>query len=59
MKIRKIKKQLKLTNDEWIIKVGLDSLKLIRKWAKINHSNSKSNMKILTNNFYRKRKIIK
>ena len=58
MNIRKIKKELKKTNDTKFIKIGLFSINRIRKWAKIKHYNSKSNMKILTKNFYYNGKFI-
>tara|TARA_B110000858_G_C17411457_1_gene296939 strand:+ start:147 stop:323 length:177 start_codon:yes stop_codon:yes gene_type:complete len=53
MNIRKVKKQVKKL-DDWQLKgIALMSLRGIKKWAKINHRNNKSNMKILTGNFYR------
>lgn len=62
MNRRKIKKELKrlleLTDDKRYIKHALKDLKLIRVWEKTKHENSKSNMKILTNNFYKYGKFI-
>lgn len=53
MKRRKIKKAIKKVDDAKFQKIALSSLKLIHVWEKKNHRNSKSNMRILTNNFYR------
>lgn len=53
MNRRKIKKAIKKVNDFKFRKIALSSLKLIRTWEKLKHKNSKSNMRILTNNFYR------
>jgi len=53
MNRRKIKKAIKKVDDARFIKIALTSLKLMRKWEKLKHRNSKSNMRILTKNFYR------
>jgi hypothetical protein len=53
MNRRKIKKAIKKVDDFRFRKIALSSLKLIRVWEKLKHRNSKSNMRILTNNFYR------
>ena len=53
MNRRKIKKAIKKVDDFRFRKIALSSLKLIRVWGKLKHRNSKSNMRILTNNFYR------
>lgn len=53
MNRRKIKKQIKRSDDARFKKIALNSLKMIRVWEKLCHENSKSNMRILTNNFYR------
>jgi hypothetical protein len=53
MNRRKIKKQIKRVDDFKFKKNALISLKLIKFWGNFNHRNSKSNMKILTHNFYR------
>jgi len=58
MNIRKIKKELKKPIHNDIRHTGLMSLQLIRRWSKINHYNSKSNMRILTQNFYRNKKFL-
>lgn len=53
MNIRKTKKAIKKINDVRFQRIALSSLKMIRQWSRIIHVNSKSNMKILTRNFYR------
>jgi hypothetical protein len=53
MNRRKIKKAIKKVDDFKFRKKALSSLKLIHTWEKLKHPNSKSNMRILTNNFYR------
>lgn len=60
MNRRKVKKQLKkFLKDETDIKhanrirLMISSLKLMKYWEKSKHPNGKSNMKILTENFYR------
>jgi hypothetical protein len=53
MNRRKIKKEIKKVDDFRFRKIALSSLKMIRVWEKLKHRNSKSNMRILTNNFYR------
>lgn len=58
MKIRKIKKEIKKTGDKRFIRMAMHSLKLLLKWSKIDHRNSKSNMKILQENFLRNGKFI-
>jgi hypothetical protein len=58
MNRRKIKKAIKKDDDLMWVKRALSSLKLLRTWEKIKHKNSKSNMRILTNNFYRNGKFI-
>lgn len=58
MKIRKVKKIIKKVYEPKFVKIRLKDLKLISIWAKINHVNSKINMKILTGNFYRKGQFI-
>lgn len=52
MNIRKIKKEIKKLKCEIFKRQALKSLKLIRIWCNINHQNSKSNMMILTKNFW-------
>lgn len=54
MKIRKVKKAIKKLDNKIAIRRGLSSLNLLKKWSKIDHPNSKSNMRILTGNIYRK-----
>jgi hypothetical protein len=44
MNRRKIKKAIKKLDDPQLIKIALSSLKLLRTWEKLKHSNSKSNM---------------
>lgn len=58
MNRRKIKKAIKKDDDLMWFKRALSSLKLMRTWEKLKHRNSKSNMRILTNNFYRNGKFI-
>lgn len=58
MNRRKIKKAIKKVDDARFVKIALSSLRLMRTWEKLKHRNSKSNMKILTNNFYRNGKFI-
>lgn len=58
MNRRKIKKAIKKDDDLMWVKRALSSLKLMRTWEKLKHRNSKSNMRILTNNFYRNGKFI-
>lgn len=58
MNRRKIKKSIKKVNDIFFVKEALNDIKLIRTWEKLKHDNSKSNMRILTNNFYRNGKFI-
>ena len=58
MKIRKMKKVAKKSDDKAFRHITLYSLKLIKQWCKIDHPNSKSNMKILTENFYHRGKFI-
>ncbi len=58
MNRRKIKKAIKKDDDLMWVKMALSSLKLMRTWEKLKHRNSKSNMRILTNNFYRNGKFI-
>ena len=53
MNIRKVKKQAKKLDDWRLKKIALMSLKKIRIWSHVDHPNSKSNMMILTKNFYR------
>ena len=59
MKIRKIKKEAKKLKDWRLKNIALSSLKGIKTWSNIDHHNSKSNMKILTCNFFRNGKFIK
>ncbi len=54
MNIRKMKKKIKKLNCKIFKRQALGSLKLIKKWSAIEHQNSKSNMVILTGNFWRK-----
>ena len=61
MNRRKVKKQLKKflkeETDERCknrIRGSIRSLKLMKYWEKSKHPNGKSNMRILTGNFYRK-----
>lgn len=56
MNIRKIKKMIKKLDDVKSKKIALSSLKMINQWSKIDHPNSKSNMKILQGNFWYKGK---
>jgi hypothetical protein len=56
--IRKMKKKVKATNDELFIRRAMSDFRLIKQWSKIDHPNSKSNMKILTENFYRNGKLL-
>ena len=58
MNRRKIKKAIKKVDDVKFQKRAFSSLRLVRVWEKSNHPNSKSNMKILTNNFYRNGKLL-
>ena len=58
MNRRKIKKQIKKVDDAWFVKMALKSIKMIRVWEKIDHRNSRSNMMILTQNFYRNGKFL-
>jgi len=58
MNRRKIKKAIKKDDDFLWVKRALRSLGLLRTWEKLKHNNSKSNMRILTNNFYRNGKFI-
>jgi len=58
MNIRKIKKSIKKLDDIRFKKIALTSLKKIKQWSKIDHNNSKSNMKILQSNFWRNGKFI-
>ena len=53
MNIRKMKKAIKKLDDERFKKIALTSLKKIKQWSKIDHPNSKNNMKILQGNFWR------
>jgi hypothetical protein len=53
MNIRKTKKEIKKLDDDRFIKTSLKSLKYIKQWSKKDHQNSKSNMRILTGNFWR------
>jgi len=53
MNRRKIKKAIKKVDDARFQKIALSSLRLLRVWEKLKHRNSKSNMRILTKNFYR------
>ena len=54
MNRRKIKKEIKKVDDERFARLALKDLKLIKVWEKLKHLNSKSNMRIITRNFYRK-----
>ena len=58
MNRRKIKKAIKKVDDTRFVRLALKDLKLIRTWDKLKHKNSKSNMMILTKNFYRNGKFI-
>ena len=58
MNIRKIKKQIKNHECDVFKNKCLKSLKLIIVWSRTKHINSKSNMKILTQNFWYKGKFI-
>jgi hypothetical protein len=58
MNIRKIKKQIKNHECDVFKKQSLKSLKLIIVWSRSKHIKSKSNMKILTQNFWYKGKFI-
>jgi hypothetical protein len=58
MKIKKMKKEIKKLKCKVFKKKSLQSLNLIKIWSKINHDNSKKNMKILTQNFFRNGKFI-
>ena len=58
MNRRKIKKAIKKVDDTRFVRLALKDLKLIRTWEKLKHKNSKSNMMILTKNFYRNGKFI-
>jgi hypothetical protein len=49
---RKIKKKVKATKNQRFIRSVIADMKSIKYWKKINHLNSKSNMKVLTKNFY-------
>ena len=55
MKIRKIKKAIKKIDDPRFQRMTLMSLKKIEVWSKMDHKNSKSNIKILTKKFLYKR----
>jgi len=57
MNRRKIKKQIKRVTDKRFVRNALNDLKLIRTWEKIKHHNSKSNMRIITRNFYYRGKL--
>ena len=50
MKIRKLKKAIKKLDDKNAVKRGLTSVKLLIKWSRFDHPNSKSNMRIITKN---------
>lgn len=58
MNIRKMKKEIKKLNCKIFKREALKSLKLIKRWSRIEHRNSKSNMMILTKNFWRNGKFI-
>lgn len=58
MNRRKIKKEIKKVNDVLFVRRTLRWLKQIRTWEKLKHPNSKSNMRIITGNFYRNGKLI-
>jgi hypothetical protein len=58
MNRRKIKRQIKKINDARFIRMALSSLTLIRRWGRYNNKNSKLNMRILTENFYRNGKLL-
>ena len=58
MNIRKMKKAINKLDCKIFKHKALKSLKLIKTWSRIEHQNSKSNMMILTQNFWRKGKFI-
>lgn len=53
MNIRKTKKEINKLECLTFKNEALKNLNLIKIWSRIKHKNSKSNMSILTNNFYR------
>lgn len=58
MNIRKMKKEIKKLNCKIFKREALKNLHLINTWSRIDHINSKSNMLIITGNFWRKGKFI-
>jgi len=53
-----MKKAIKKLHCKIFKREALYSLKLIKTWSRIKHQNSKTNMMILTENFYRNGKFI-
>lgn len=58
MKIRKVKKSIKKLECAMFKRQALSSLRLLVYWARSDHYNSKSNIRICTKNFWRNGKFI-